>query len=316
MCRTGWLALAAGTVALHLLCTNAPVTGPSTEEGNPQIVAVVVDSLRQPVPGAIVTAYRIPLNVDTLREPLEPMEIAQGKTDTSGRCSFNNLMTGFYSIQAAITTQQAMKSGIEIDDSYHRNQIDTLTLGSPGAISGVVSRGGVPGNVTNQQLKDGVIQVIIQEIRLSATTPDNGTYLFDSLPPGTYTLLYYASDGFYSAKRTVNVTAGNTTPVNTVILKPVPRLLPPKGFTAVYDSIAGLVHLSWQKVNYDSLRWYEVLRYDLAGPYDDTLCTVDTFVVDSVNSIPSGTELTYVIRTIDRALNTSDNAGPQEVKVR
>ena len=156
--------------------------------------------------------------------------------------------------------------------------------------------------------------VIAQEIALSFITPSDGSYLFAGMPADTYTVIYYATDGFISARRSVIIHPGDTVIVDTVFLKPS-KLLPPKGFTASYDTLAGLVHLSWQKVDYDSLRWYEVLRFDLAGPYDDTIRTIDTFVVDSINSIPPGTALTYVIRSVDRALNTSDNAGPVEIKV-
>ena len=313
--QQGIFFLAAGTVALHLLCTTTQISGPSTEEGNPQIVAVVVDSLKQPVPGVSITAYRLAPLVDTLQIPSEATEIAHGLTDASGECSFDSLPAGIYSITAADleTDRRALQSGLVITDEVNAPRLtDTLMLDRPGGFRGFVTRGG---NLSNQNLQDAGIMVIIQEIARSMLTPPNGAYSFTGLPAGTYTVIYYATDGFISARRSIKVNPGDDTfPVDTVFLKPS-RLLPPKGFTGSYDTLAGLVHLSWQRVDYDSIRWYEVLRFDFNGPYNDTLRTTDTFVVDSVNSIPSETELTYVIRSVDRALNTSDNAGPVEIKV-
>lgn len=308
------LAQAAGIVALHLLCTHAPVSGPSTEEGNPQITAVVVDSLRKPVPGVWVITHRIAQLADTLQIPSGATKIDSGLTDVSGQCSFDSLSPGTYSIEAKdlSSNRRAIRTRITIDDSAADPGLtDTLVLGRPAAFRGVVSRGGMQ---SNQNLQNAAIMVIVHEIALSFITPSDGSYSFAEMPAGTYTVIYYATDGFISARRTVIINPGDTVTVDTVFLKPS-KLLPPKGFSGTYDTLAGLVHLSWQKVDYDSLRWYEVLRFDLTGPYDDTLCTVDTFVVDSVSSIPAGTALTYVIRSVDRALNPSDNAGPVEIEV-
>jgi len=319
------LLLTAGTLSLILLCTPAPVSGPSTEEGNPQIVAVVVDSLRNPVPGASVTIYRIPPAADTLTIPSGASAVATRLTDASGYCSFDSLPGGTYSLEAADPSSdfRALNPDIAVADSGSAIT-DTLTLARTGAVRGVVSRGGVPGVVASQNsnLRDAAIMVIIQEIEVAPKlTPQNGSYLFSSLPPGTYTILYYATDGFFSAKDTVTVMPGDTTPVDTVILRPVPRLLPPKSFILSYpgshpsDTAPKTITLSWQKLDFDSLRWYEVERYDLAGPFDRVFTTTDTVAVDTVTEIPAGTTLTYVVRSVDRAFNKSANAGPLEVLV-
>jgi hypothetical protein len=314
------------TVLLNVVCSHDaidPIAGPSTQEGNPQIVAVVIDSLKQPVAGVTVSTYRVADNTDTSQPPVAAALVAQGITDSSGRCAFDSLTAGIYSIEANdwTTSQRALKAGITITGDSAKERTDTLQLDRPGTIRGVVSRGGVLGGLTNQNanIKDGAIMVIVQEIEVpSKITPQNGTYSFTSLPPGQYTIFYYATNGFYSAKQSVTVAAGDTVFADTVILKPLPSLtpLPPKGFTADYDTAAALIRCSWQKVVFNDLRWYEVQRYDFNGPYDALSAVTDTFFVDSVATIPSGTKLTYVVRAVSSALNPSENAGPIEITIR
>lgn len=313
-----------GTLSLLLLCTPGPVSGPSTEEGNPQVVAVVIDSLNKPVPGATVTAYRMPQVTDTLQPPSSATAIAERTTDASGTCTFNILPRGSYALEATDPSSSfgALSPDVTIADSG-TVFTDTLVLAQPGGVTGVVSRGGVPGVVASQNtnLIDAAIMVIVQEICLSFITPQTGEYSFPALPPGTYTVMYYATDGFFSAKMSVIVSAGNLTTVDTVILTPVPRLLPPRVFNLQYDEETGgndtikTVLLTWEPIMFDSLRWYEVERIDLEGSFDTTFTTTDTVVVDTVNDIPSGTTLNYVVRSVDRAFNKSANAGPLEVIV-
>ena len=281
-------------------------------------MAVVVDSLSKPVSGATVTAFRLPESVDTLQPPANAIAVAQQQTDADGRCTFTILPQGVYSLEATgpASALRALSPELAVTDS--NGITDTLRLAQPGGISGVVSRGGVPGVVITQNanLRDAAIMVIVQEVGLSMLTPQTGEYTFPTLPPGSYTVLYYATDGFFSTKRSAAVDPGAMTQVDTVILKPVPRLLPPRGFTLSNETdTIKTVTLSWQPVDFDSLRWYEVERFDLSGPFDTVFTTTDTMVIDTVAAIPSGTTLNYVVRSVDRAFNRSVNAGPLEVVV-
>lgn len=319
--RIGTL-LFAVAIFLQLCCTSAPLSGPSTEEGNPQIIAVVIDNSKS-VSGAIVTAYIVPPIDDSLQIPSGATTAATGYTDAHGRCTFYRLPSGTYSIEATDprTNRRAFSAGITVHDALPGSQTDTLQLALPGIIKGVVSRGGVPGIVASQNYKlvDAAIMVIIQETGQSTITPPTGAYTFTNIPAGTYTLIYYATDGFFSAKRTVVTGAGSTITADTVTLKPVPRLLPPGGCTLTYKNASAGdtpdVRITWQKLDFDSLRWYEVQRYDLTGPFDTVFTTVDTFFIDTLRDIPSGTLLNYVVCSVNRAFDKSANAGPFEVVV-
>lgn len=310
--------------ALHFFCTSH-LAGPSTEQPNPQIVALVIDSSTRPVAGITVTAYRVIDYHDSLQQPSGATSVAVGETNADGRCAFDKLPAGAYSLEAADsqTGKRALSSGIVVTTPESRF-FDTLRLAYPGAIAGVVSRGGISGTVgmQNKQLSDAAIMVIIQEIETAPRiTAQDGKYRFSGLPPGTYTVFYYATDGFYSAKKTVVVASGDTVHVDTTILRPL-GMHPPRGFSFTYTensalgSTASVVKFSWNRVAFDSLRWYEVERIDLVGPFDKTVTTTDTLLVDTLTAIPVGTTLNYVVRSVDRAFNRSPNAGPLEVVVK
>jgi hypothetical protein len=306
---------------LFSTCTDTKLSGPSTEQPNPQIVAVVVDTLQHPVQNAIVTVFLAASNDDSTLQPSEAQKVAMTRTDALGKCTFDSLSPGMYSLKAADndSSRSILKTGIFISNIHPPQPefSDTLVLSSPGSIQGIVTRGGVPGIVANQTLHDAFIQVKIGEINRFTVTGPDGKYSFPGLPTGIYSIFYYASDGFYSAKReNIMVKPGKNTILDTVLLKPVPRLIPPSGFHADYDSGAGIVRLNWRKVNYADLRWYEVKRFDLGGHRDSVFTTVDTTMVDSLKSFAAGDTLDYVVRSVDNAFNPTPYVGPAEVIVK
>jgi uncharacterized protein (DUF2141 family) len=301
-------------------CTDSRIAGPSTEQGNPQIVATVVDANRQPIGGALVTVFMVAANSDSTEQPKAATSAGIQQTDHKGVCSFEKLLPGSYALSVADTSQNraAFRSKIVVTglNPAEPDFIDTLVVTAPGSIRGVVSRGGVLGNNINQNLRDGFIQVKLGEIDRSTVTGPDGRYAFANLPAGAYTIYYYATDGFYMSKReNIVVAPGNETIADTVILKNVPRLLPPQGLQTVYDTSAGIVHLYWRKVLFDSLRWYEVKRINLTLARDTIFICQDTVRHDTLNTLPKGTRLDYVVRSVDRAYNPSLYAGTAEITV-
>jgi hypothetical protein len=293
------------------------MAGPSTEQGSPSVIAVVLDSLGLPSPRVEVNAYRLAVQTDSALEPPQALKVASLRTDSTGTCRFENLISGNYSFEAlGDSGASALISGIPVPELSKSPGIDTLILSSPGALCGVVTRGGILGVVNNQALKDAFIQVKIAELDRFMITGQNGFYSFAGLPAASYTILCYATDGFFTTiKKDVPVVPGGTTVLDTILLSPVPRLLPPQGFSARLDSAMQSVVLRWNKVKYADLRWYEVERIDPTGVFNRTWATPDTTSIDSVSGIPAGTILYYVVRSIDSAFNKSLNAGPAEVTV-
>jgi hypothetical protein len=313
-----FLALPAAALLSLTFCTDSRISGPPSEQGNPQVVAVVLDNSHRPIDGATVTMYRVSTLGDSTDQPSSAINIAVRQTDSIGKCSFDNISLGLYSLEASdsANSRSALTTNIAISATKPgRTEFsDTIVLNAPGGIKGVVSRGGVIGNGTNQNLSDAFIQVKIGEIDRSTVTGPKGNYSFSNLPQGVYSIYYYATDGFYSAKReNIIVNPGSGTTLDTIILRPVPRLLPPKNLHADYDTAAGIVSLHWQKVTFDSLRYYEIERFINLSLPSTVYITSDTLLSDTVKTVSSGTKLDYVVRSVDKAFNKSSNAGPVEI---
>jgi hypothetical protein len=310
---------AAALCAVRCGTAGLPIAGPSSEQGNPQIVAVVVDAVKRPVPLALVSAFRVPVNDNPADPPSAGVLVAQSKADSVGACRFENLVPGVYSLKALDPDSQhaTLRTNINILNSKPSKPEyrDTLILAVPGGVRGIVTRGFLSGS-SNQQLKDGFIQIKIGEIDRSTVTGPNGAYSFTDLPAGTYTLYYYATDGYYSVKReNVFVRPAKDTLLDSVFLKP--RILPPpKEFRAAYDTAAGTVGFSWQKVTFETFWYYTIQRTSISSASFDTLFkTFDTLLVDSLKAVPAGTELNYVIYSVDRDLNPSVKTGRIDIKV-
>jgi hypothetical protein len=140
-----------------------------------------------------------------------------------------------------------------------------------------------------------------------------------NLAEGAYTIYYRVDDGFYMSKReNIKVASGRQTIVDTVVLKPGPRVYPPTPveLTDGYDTAAGIVHLFWRKVAYDNLRWYEVSRTNLTLLSEKNIICQDTVCHDTVGALAKGTLLNYGVRSIDRSSNPSFFSDPVEITVR
>lgn len=91
-----FLAYPAAAFLSLTLCTDSRLSGPSTEEGNPQIVAIVVDGNKTPIAGATVVTYRLLDNGDSTQQPASAIRVAEQLTDAYGKCSFSNIVPGTY----------------------------------------------------------------------------------------------------------------------------------------------------------------------------------------------------------------------------
>ncbi len=312
----------AATALLGTMCSDSglPVSGPTEEQGNPQIVAVVVDDLHRPVASATVFVYKVPSYPDSVDQPpASALLLYTSPTDSAGACTFEKLVPGRYSLKAVDADSAHSIARTNILISQPKPLLpefsDTLVLATPGGFHGVVTRGG-SSNAVNQQMKDAFIQIKIGEIDRSTVTGPDGKYAFYELPAGSYTAYFYATDGFYAAKReNIVIRPGNDTTIDSVFLKP--RILPPpKGFIAAYDTLTGIVRCSWQKVIFDGLWYYAIDRKCISAPsLDASYTSFDTLLTDTLGSIPRGTVLYYVVRSVDKAFNPSINAGPVKITV-
>jgi hypothetical protein len=310
-------------LALPPSCTDTiQLAGPSIEQGNPAVAGVVRDSSRDPAPGAHVRIYRIPDSADgaTGLHPLSAFAVASTRADTHGVFRFFDLTAGSYSLEARSpdSASFAMKTPIDIQPSGARHITDTLVLKRPGSIMGAATRGGQPGQGSNAMLRDAFIQVRLKEIDRGATTGPDGGYRMNAIPDGIYTVLFYATDGFFTAWRdSVTVRAGKTTTLDTIVLERIPWDAPdkPRDLTARYDTAAATIALRWRPAQSALVRGYEIERIDSAWRTDTTFTTVDTAYTDSIAAQPDGALLYYVVRSVSESFMRSANEGPVTIRV-
>jgi hypothetical protein len=299
-------------------CTKE-LAGPTTEQGNPQITAVILDSLKNPIPDIAVSLLVMSQGVSDSNGqefPANAIKISSSKSASDGKCDFSNLAQGKYRIVAndSIRNLSVASSDISLNANKDTTYMDTLILQHPGFIKGVVIRGR---SSMNQQLHNGFIQIRIRELEQFFITDPTGNYTFNNLPYGNYTIYYYAPDGFYTSRvDNITVYPGKTTIIDTVTLKSYQQLLPPAGFKGSLDTTNALLTLSWLPVKYQYLRYYEIERVcNEQESLNRIFKTSATSVTDTLKLIPNGTPFSYIIRSVDSAYNKSINAGPFELIV-
>jgi hypothetical protein len=298
------------------------LAGPTTEQGNPQVSAFVADSLYNPVADADVILLRVPVS-DSISEnqsqsqipPANAERIGISKSSSDGMCAFVNLVSGRYRLEAIDNTGKRSVLSKVFNVSLNVNVLhkDTLILKTPGAIRGSVSRSGV---VKNDNLVNAFIQIRIRELDRYFITDQSGSYLFTGIPRGTYTLLFYAADDYFTQiVSKVVVRSSDTTTINPVALLPYPKLVPPEAFTCIYDTLSDVVTFTWKKVEYAQFRYYEVLRICDSIQYEKKWKTTSTLLTDTLRNLPASIRLSYVIHSVDSAFNMSANAGPVSIVV-
>jgi hypothetical protein len=305
-----------------MLFCSKELSGPTTEQGNPQVSAFVADSLYNPVADADVVLLRLPPPDSTTTSqsqsqipPANAERIGIGKSRSDGTCVFVNLIDGRYRLEAIDNAgmRSVLSKTFSISSNVNALHQDTLILRTPGTIRGNVSRSGV---IRNDKLANAFIQIRIRELDRYFITDQSGSYLFPTIPRGTYTLLFYAADEYFTQiVSNVVVRSADTTTVNPVVLLPYPKLVPPEAFSYTYDANSEVVTFTWKKVTYEKFRYYEVLRMCDNIQYEKKWKTTDTLLTDTLRNLPASLGLSYVIHSVDSAYNTSENAGPVSIVV-
>ncbi|MFB3779754.1 MAG: beta-sandwich domain-containing protein, partial [Bryobacteraceae bacterium] len=82
-------------------------------------------------------------------------------------------------------------------------------LGAAGLRAQTQATGAIRGTVTLEATRDALhhASVLLTEMRRTVETADDGSYVFDGLPPGTYNLIAHMHD-LTAEKKTVKVVAG------------------------------------------------------------------------------------------------------------
>jgi hypothetical protein len=299
-------------------CTSTELSGPATEEGNPVLAGVVLSESGKAASNAAVTVYRHACIVDSSAAPMPPARVAATRTDGSGRFAFHEIVEGEYALEAVSADSGVFGAATRVSVGTPTGVLDTIVMRTPGAIRGVVTRGGRLGGGSNTMVGDGFIDVILAELHRSAVTDQQGRFELKNVPEGAYTLLCRADDGFLTAVLdSVRVFAGTITEADTVRLIKIPWLAPAKPFdlTAQYDRQAGAVTLRWNMLDTVDIIGYQVERRQDRLLDGIVFPSKERSYVDTLDEIVAGMRLYYVVRAVNGRLMTSANEGPVEVAV-
>lgn len=313
-----WLFLIMG---IFLYCTSDPsLAGPSTELENPTFIGLVLYKTLSPATNANISVYKIVEVSNENSKDTFGIEIISSKTDLQGEFSINKLSTGKYLIKSN-TSDSSLSAliSIEIKEITKSTLRDTLILDSPGSLRGVVTRDSQQHFSSNKLIRDGDIRVVLTELNQSVITGPDGQFVFSKIPDGVYSLAIYPGESFFSEiRKSIVVTSGNVTTIDTVHLTRIPWVKPPKpqGLTITYDTNSAFAALKWNKVNIDNLLGYVIekrLGESILNPTE--IFTKDTVYKESVISYPVGTQIYYSIRSITVQFEESYSEGPVNITV-
>ncbi len=310
------------TTGLFLYCTSDPsLAGPSTELENPTFTGLVLYKSLSPVTDANITVYKIVEVSNESSKDTFGIEIISSKTDYQGEFSINKMSMGKYLIKSN-TSDSSLSAliSIELNEIPKSTIRDTLILDSPGSLRGVVTRDGQQQISGNQSIRDGDIRVVLAELNQSVITGPDGRFAFSKIPDGVYSLAIYPGESFFSeTRKSIVVTSGNVTTIDTVHLTRIPWVKPPKpqGLTITYDTNSAFVTLKWNKVKINNLLGYVVeqrLGESILNPTETFI--KDTVYKESVISFPAGTQIYYSIRSVTFQFEESYPEGPVNIIVK
>lgn len=304
--RTAYLIMCAAGAACVMLCSH-PSSVVTT--GGSEVVGMLVMQNGTPVVGATVRLDTASSSSDTSYEMLDSTS-----TDAKGNFVFRrNHGGGAYSIYGDYHNGELVVLVRDIKDTvtsnvFHEVNVGTHTMYPPGFISGKV--------VIDEPTLTGTI-CYIPGTSLSAITGDDGTFAMSGVPADTYRVYFTFPNYLVGRDPGVIVTSGDTTNVGTMVLSfdpnkgvPTPRLV-----SVSYDTLHGVVRVSWNSVHVSDLRGYVVYRGLNGNPIEgrDTLPITDTLLLDTIYSSYLDTAAytcQYEVAAFDSAPNFSNRSNP------
>lgn len=267
-----------------------PVKSCSTEIPDPteDIAGCLVDLDDNPLAG--ITVYLTPASDAAAKEAASADPISEGPIDTvitskMGRYSFSGLEDGFY----FVTVNDSDRALVEVrqaENSFTQRSLKVDTLKTAGALEVTVFSA-----IDKQPIE--LVNCDIPGKPILARTDENGKVELQ-LPPGkSYDLRCVIGDGFEVVKKSGIAIQSGVVHRDTFYMssKHGSKSRPPSpaSASARYDSITGIVHLTWSKVNYPGFKYW-IYRVDptLQNLYAENT-TTDTQYADVVYWPPSET---------------------------
>jgi len=310
------LRLAACGFAVWLAMSGCDGSATQTTTGK-GIEGILVDTHGNPVNGATVRAW--PSGYGPIRGAQDSGSAVSVRTDEKGQYAISDLEVGLYNLIGANPSDRATVLIPRVRYLEQATDLGTDTLTAPGAIQGQFRVDGGDAPLAFCYLEGSGYAVI---------SDSAGRFLLPNLAAGRYRLNYFAPGYAGAVDSVVMVNPGDTTFLAAKSLEPDLALLPlpPQGVSATYDSVYGLVHLSWHPVHVEGFKEYAIEAEDSVSENKPGL-TLNWTVKDTsfedqamryigiygANSAPFTRK--YWVRTRDAEGNLSAKHG-QPVKIR
>lgn len=195
-------------------------------------------------------------------------------TDSEGRYKISDLAAGQYNLFGELGSGAAtvLIPAVTMADSGLDLGVDTLK--PPGKIIGKA--------VTSEGPLEGAFCYLPGSSFISISDED-GSFALDRVPEGSYRLKYAAA-GYTTVTDTIEVTSGEVLALAPQRLGPDISVQPPvpQGLRAEYDTVSGVITLSWDAVKVaDLLDYILYLQEDGGEPVKQGSFGMDTVRVDS-----------------------------------
>ena len=178
-------------------------------------------------------------------------------TDDNGRFAFKNeLSAGIYSIEAHKGGNAVFFSSVNVSDGEKTVTVAPDTLKPAGALTGTVflAGGGDPTEV----------YVLAFGCDRFTRVHDDATFRIDGLGEGEYHLKIVTSIDNYTSFDTADIAvlSADTVDLGTIALpfSGVPVL---QHVNVVWDTLESRAILSWDKIEYESVKYYNIYRWDI-----------------------------------------------------
>lgn len=172
-------------------------------------------------------------------------------TDSNGRYRLTISEKGEYNILGELKGQLSYLGSIYLNDSTRDIPSDTLSL--PGIVKGVI------GMQPNHPTRTAIVQVLGTNIY--ANVSEEGHFELATMAPGVYSARIVTTLPDYSPLIfSLTVNPGETNQLKDTIWLPYTGMPTVTGLKATYDTLRGVVNLSWNPVKYQFLEGYLVYR--------------------------------------------------------
>jgi N-acetylneuraminic acid mutarotase len=289
-----------------MLCSEPPTI---VRTGGSEVVGTLVRQNGTPVAGAVVHLDTAAYSSDTTYVALDSTI-----TDSKGAFSFRRMHgAGFFSIYGDYHSSELVALLRALKDTaspttFHKVDVGTHAMFPPGFISGKV--------VIDETSMTGTI-CYIPGTSLMAITGDDGSFVISGVPVDTYRVFFAYPDYLVGRDSGVIVKSGDTTDVGTILLNYDPNkgVPTPRSVIAVYDTLHGVVFLSWHQVHVSDLKGYIVYRGLNGGTIDarDTVLAGDTVFRDTIYASYLDTSIytcQYEVAAFDSAPNYGNKTNP------